>query len=234
MKLAALAAAVSLALSTGTALADDAPASRVALLPLVGVGFAHVSKSDVFPNNVGTTSLGLELDAQIAELGGLLRAQFLSSGQDGRWTGMSYAVGGSYRLFGDGFDSLSLITRAGLDYEHWRASTGGCDVMLFVPNNCKDFTPPPGSGVVNPPPPSVHLGFDAIGVFGGVRLELPVRGFYVAFDAEVAPLLELGDASGPMLQFRAGLVLALRHRRQKSGGVVDPTYTPRPGRGGTF
>jgi hypothetical protein len=207
---------------------------RVALLPTVGVGFAHIGKSDIFPNDVGTTFIGGEADAAYERFGALARLQFLSSGNDGHWTAMSYGLGGSYRLFGDGYDSLALYARGGLLYEHWRVTNGGCRVILFFPLNCKALLPPAESGVTVTQAPVVHYGNDAFGIFGGARIELPIHGFFVAFDAEVAPLYATGDLPSVLLQARLAIVVGLKNRRATFEALSDPSRAPRAPRGGGY
>jgi hypothetical protein len=215
--------------------ADDPPlpTSRLGLFPIIGAGYAHIGKSGVFVNDIGTTITGLELDGGFGRYGALGRVQFESSGQDGRWTGMSYALGGTYRIFGDGFDALSLVARAGGEYQHFRASKAGCDVLLFFPSNCKDFTPPPGSGVTGVFA-APHDLFDALGVFAGARIELPLHSFYVALDGEVAPAITFAEATSAMLQFRIGILFGVRSRRQSGDLVTDPTRGPHVPHRGTY
>jgi hypothetical protein len=231
--------AVALALSIeASARAEEAPDAvapsptwKLALLPVVGVGYTHVGNSGLFPNNIGTTILGGEMDASYGRYGGVARVQYLSSGDDGRWTAMSYGLGGSYRVFGDGYDTFALIARGGLFYEHWRASTAGCPIDLFFPRNCKDFVAPPGSGIVDVLPPTTHDANDALGIFAGARVELPLHGFFVAFDAEIAPGIAFGDLPGALLQARLAIVVGLKHRRRVDAPAIDTTR-PRGPRGG--
>lgn len=221
----------------GAAHADDAPPAatwRLALLPVIGGGIAGMTSKSVFPSFVGTTVLGGEIDAGGERIGGFGRVQFQSSGQDGRWTAMSYTLGGSYRVFGDGFASFGGVVRAGFSFEHWRASTGGCDVALYFPASCKALVlPPAGSGVVITGPGPINASNDELGIVGGFRIELPVQAFYLALDGELGVATSLASgAPGTLLQLRTALVFALRHRR--SGDVtIEPSFRPRPPRGST-
>src|SRR5690348_12752340 len=76
--------------------------ARIAVLPTMGVGVAKVTNSGPFPGFIGLTTLGGEVHVELPPYGGFFRFQFHSSGLDGRWTAPSFALGGSYRLFGDG------------------------------------------------------------------------------------------------------------------------------------
>jgi hypothetical protein len=226
-------------LSPRDARADEvevAPATtwRLGLVPSIGAGVAHLSNNGPFPSTIGFTVIGGEVNASLARAGLFARIGFLSSGQDGRWTASTYALGGSYRIFGDGYSSFGLVARGSLLFELWRASTGGCDVGLFFPTNCKDFVPPPGSGITNPEPPRIDVSTDTLGITGGVRFELPVKPIYVAIDAEVAAVASLEPrAPGTIFQLQSVLVFALRHRRAGAMGV-DPSYRPRAPRGTSY
>ncbi len=240
--LAAFAGFVGVVFASRVARAEEAPPPndpppfptwRLALLPVVGGGLAAMTSKSTFPSFVGTSILGGEIDFGLERVGGFARVQFQSSGQGGRWTAMSYTLGGSYRVFGDGFASFGGVLRGGLSYEHWRASTGGCDVMLFFPASCKDFLPPPGSGVVNPGPARVDVSNDAFGLVGGFRLELPVQAFYFAIDGELGGAASVASgAPGGIVQLRVALVFGLRNRRS-GDATIEPSFRPRPPRGAT-
>jgi hypothetical protein len=214
--------------------APPLPPWRFGLLPLLGGGFAAMTSGGTFPQFIGTTVSGLEIDAGYETLGLFGRASFFSSGQDGRWTGWSFSLGPTWRLFGDGYDRLGGIVRAGLMYERWSASNAGCDVLFFVPNQCKDFTPPPISGVVTAPQrPRVDIDAEGLGVLGGARIELPVHDFYLALDGELGVMTAFqSGAPGHVLEGRAALMFGFRHRRAKP--PKEERFRPRPPRGSSY
>ena len=211
-----------LAAGERAARADDAYEDRLAqwtlgFTPMVGVGVAKMTAGSDFPTFVGMTVGGVELQASLARVGVFVRAAYLSSGSDGRWTAPTFTLGGSYRAFGDGYEDASLLLRGGLTYERWHASSAGCAVNFFVPTNCRYFAPPVGSGLTLPPDTHIETSNDALGIVPGVRLELPIKTFYVAFDGEVAALASTqSGAPGAIFEARVALVLGLRDRRRES------------------
>jgi hypothetical protein len=171
----------------------DVPDSRFGLVPMVGAGVAALTTPGSFlstttnqpvsmPGFIGYTSLGGEIIAQLQRWGLYGGFNFLSSGNAGRWTAYEGNLGVSYRLFG-GSDSFSLFARGGLVYQHWVGEQiGGCSILFFVPNSC--VTEGQNTASVNG---------DAIGVSGGVRLEMPLRNFYVAVGSTFTPVVTIDD-----------------------------------------
>lgn len=189
--------------------------TRFGVLPSIGVGLASVGKSSPFPSFVGLTTLGVEVHGEVPPYGGFVRFQFDSSGLDGRWTAPSFALGGSYRLFGDGVDHLALLGRAGFLYERWHATSGNCPVDLFVPTNCKALVPPSPTGEILKTVPIVTVTGDHLGLLAGARVEMPIPLFYLAVDGEVGGLVDVSEPSpGTVLHFRLSLVAAFRDARK--------------------
>jgi hypothetical protein len=122
-------------------------------------------------------------------------------------------LGGSRRLFGRP-SHLSLLARAGIAYEHWNGASGGCDVILFVPNSCISQAAPPTPGTVTVTTPVTDYSGNAMGILAGARLELPIKPVYLAIDASFTPVIDV-DTTSPtaVLGFRLDLVLGFRDRR---------------------
>ena len=215
---AALAAAPS-ARAEEMTLKTAAPAlvGRIGFVPMVGGGVAGLTNtSDLLPGFIGFTTLGLELHGELPPYGLFLRGQYLSSGKDGRWTAPSFALGGSYRLFGDGVDHLAIVARAGLLYDRWHATNAGsgCTVALFLPTNCKALPPIVPKGTITATPTIESVTIDALGAVAGARLELPITAFYAAVDAEIATSVDVSAASpGAIISLRGALVFGFRDLR---------------------
>jgi hypothetical protein len=215
-------------LAPSVARADGVPLApwHLGVTPTIGGGVAAMTSGGTFPKLIGLTTFGGELEASFVRLGVFGRVMFNSSGSAGQWTGWSYTLGPSYRLFGDGFDAFALVARAGVTYEHWSAQTGGCAVILFFPNSCSNIPAPamPGQSTMNGPQ-NIDIESGMIGLTAGVRLELPVKPVYLALDAEVTGVagLEAG-APGQMIELRTALVLGFRDRRtgDRKARPMDP------------
>jgi hypothetical protein len=225
--------------------ADDVPDSRFGLLPSLGGGLAGLTDPGsppannsakctktpsscpaVLPGFIGYTDLGAELFGQVKRWGLYGRFDFLSSGSGGRWTAYEGTLGGSYRLFG-GSDTLALFARAGLVYEHWVGpQIGGCSVLFFVPNSCVTLNMPAVA----------EVNADAIGLSGGVRLEMPFRSVYVAFDSTFVPAVTIDEWSGSsavtptttslepggVFQLRLNVEIGFRDNRNDHKATHDP------------
>ena len=216
-----LVAAIVLTTATPWARAD----TRYGLAPSVGAGTAALTSASPLPGFIGFTALGLEAMGESAPWGGFARGDFLSSGSDGRWTALTLALGPSYRIFGD-VQHLSLVLRAGLEYAHWHASTGGCTVDLFFPNGCKVATPPNPNGTPQPSPFDANA--SAIGALVGARLELPVRAVYAALDTSLSPMIGFDSPPGAAFALQVQLVFAFRDWRG-AGAEPPPPPPPSPG-----
>jgi len=205
--------------------------SRYGFAPVVGTGFAVVSHAAPLPSFVGLTALGGEFLGEVPPWGGFLRAEFVSSGDGGRWTELSFALGGSRRLVGAA-GRVSLLARAGVAYQHWMGSSGGCGVLLFVPNSCMSQGPPPMMGLIMAVTPVTSYSGDVLGILGGVRLELPVGPLYFAVDTSATPGLDVGSSSpGALIGFRLDLLVGFRDRRS-TDETPEPQQTgPRFRRG---
>ena len=205
------------------------PAFRFGVVPLLGFGAAVLTNHGDLPGFIGFTSLGLEIHGERPPFGLLLRGHYLSSGRDGRWTAPSLSAGASYRVFGDGIEHLSLLGRGGFLYERWHATSvgTGCPVDLFFPTNCKALPLAAPAGVILAQTETESVTVDALGVFAGARLELPVAAFFAAIDAE---LTLVGDVSAPspgaVFGLRTGIAIGFRDRRD-TGNAVTPRNDPR-------
>lgn len=200
----------------------EPPDSRLGLVPVVGGGVAGLTAAQPLPGFIGYTTLGGELFGQLRRWGLFVRFEFLSSGSDGRWTAYSGDAGASYRLFGDS-GTPSLFARAGLVYEQWTGqAVGGCSITLFVPNSCVTL------GHAN-----TSIAGDVLGVTAGVRLELPLRSFYVAVGAAFVPGVTVGTSLSPaapvtalqpgdVFQLRFDLAVGLRDTRGEHKALHDP------------
>jgi hypothetical protein len=148
-------------------------------------------------------------------MGLFLRALYESSGDDGRWTAPGGAIGASYRFFGDGETTWSLVARGGVIFERWHASTAGCAVPYFFPDNCKNFVATPPRGVIQDVTPITSVTVDTIGLLYGARLELPVKPVYMALGAELGSLVDV-DASSPGVVLQARLTFTISFRNHQS------------------
>jgi hypothetical protein len=208
-----------LALAPTSARADDGSAGeavglrgpRLGITPGIGGGVAGFTAAPaVFPSFVATTVIHIEAIFELPRWGFFLRGAYMSSGQAGRWTAPEAAAGVQLRLAGDGETSWGFGVRLGAIYERWSASAAGCDVTLFIPQNCQYYVaPPPGAPIQLAPVPSITL--DALGLLAAARLELPVEPVLVAFGAELAALANVDGASpGSVLTGQLTITFALR------------------------
>jgi hypothetical protein len=200
---------------------------RLGVFPTVGVGMAKIGNSSPFPGFIGLTTLGGEIHAEVPPYGGFFRFQFHSSGEGGRWNAPSLALGGSYRLLGDGVQHWALLARGGLLWERWHAISGnsGCPVDLFVPTNCKAQQPPAFIAAQLNSAPVVEQTSDLYGLFAGLRAEAPTRYFYVAGDVELSGVANLGGSfPSSVLAARIAIVLGFRDLRASER---PPGETPR-------
>jgi hypothetical protein len=223
--------------SSAVAHADPVPLApwHLGVTPSLGGGIAAMTSGGTFPKLIGLTTFGGEVDASYVRLGLFGRVIFNSSGSAGQWTGWTYTLGPTYRLFGDGYDAFALILRGGLTYEHWLAQTDGCAVILFFPNSCSNLPAPALSGVMttNGPQP-IDIETDMIGLTAGVRLELPLKPVYLGFDAELTGVAALeSGAPGQMIELRTALVFGFRDRRD-AGRKLRERRDPRLPHGSTF
>jgi hypothetical protein len=227
----ALGAAAFLAPSAARAEDTSALPTRIAVLPTVGVGLAKVTNSSPYPGFIGLTTLGGEVHVEVPPYGGFFRFQFHSSGLDGRWTAPSFALGGSYRLFGDAVERLSLLARGGILYERWHAATpnDNCPIDFFVPSNCKALQPTAPTGVILNTQPVDSTTGDVLGLFGGLRAELPLSRFYVAFDGEISGGADLtSSVPGAMFELRVAALVGFKDARRPDARTPE---TPRNKRG---
>jgi hypothetical protein len=228
MRVAALGAALAVgALGMPAVARADAVDSRYGFTPFIGGGFAVVTHSSPLPSFIGLTALGAEIVGEVPPWGGFFRAEYLSSGQSGRWTGLSFVLGGTRRLFGEPA-RLSLLARGGIAYQHWHGASGGCDVVLFVPNSCIAQTTPPAPGTVMAPVVITDYSGNAMGIYAGARLELPIKPIYLALDASFVPVVDV-DTTNPtaVLGFKLDLVLGFRDRRP-SDAAPEPQQPAGP------
>jgi hypothetical protein len=200
---------------------DKFAAWTLGLTPMIGVGMAKMSAGTDFPTFVGMSVGAVELQASLARVGVFVRAGYLSSGSGGRWTAPTLTLGASYRLFGDGYEDVGVLLRGGFTYERWHASSAGCAVNFFIPTNCKLFEPPAGSGLTTQTDTHIEASNDAFGITPSVRVELPVKSFYLALDGDVAVLASAqSGAPGVLFETRFAIVVGVRHRRHASAGVT--------------
>jgi hypothetical protein len=227
-----------LALATTLSWAADSlaepPDSRFGVLPLIGAGGAALTAPSPLPGFIGYTTLGGEIFAQLRTWGLFIRFDTLSSGPistsmpthslsaESGWNAYGIDLGVSYRLFGDSH-TLSLFGRAGLAYEHWIALVNSpCAVVPFIPSACNTL----GSS-------SAGYEGDAIGATIGVRLEFPIRSFYVAVGANFLPLVTFNTSSdsadtlvtalqpGDVFQLRFDVAVGLRDAREHHAARHD-------------
>jgi len=224
MRLSPLAGLFAVLFATSAARADDTAAlpARIGVVPTLGVGVAKLTNTSRFPTFIGLTTLGGEVHAEAPPYGALFRFQFHSSGLDGRWTAPSFALGGSYRLFGDGVDRLAILVRGGFLWERWHATSGNCPIDFFVPTNCKAFTPPAPNGVLLNQAPVVNVTGDTLGLFAGARFEMPVALFYLALDGELGGLVDVDETTpDSVLHVRVALSVGFRDLRRKGNPMRE-------------
>ena len=166
--------------------AEDAP-SRFGLVLSTGGGVAGVAHTGPLPGAIGFTDLGVEVFGELRPWGLFLRADFLSSGDDGRWTTYGLTLGTQYRLFGS-VHRTALFLRGGLVFEHMLGNDAGCPVAFFVPSSCNLL------GATDVSTFSTHG--EMLGLLGGVRVELPTPVFFVAFGASLVPTVDVAGQPG--------------------------------------
>jgi hypothetical protein len=210
---------------------DDAHAlglrgPRLAFVPAVGGGVAaFTSQLAPFPSFVGLSISQVELSYETPRWGGFLRGGYLSSGEDGRWTAPLAALGVSYRLRGDGEEVWGFVPRGGLMYQRWHANSAGCPVPFFFPDNCKGFdsTTKTPSGVIDGSAPPVVTTIETLGLFFGMRAEIPVSPIFLALGAEMTTTLDLSQSSpGLIWSGQFTLAFALRNHQIGNESVRHP------------
>jgi hypothetical protein len=198
-----------LGLGSGVAYAQDDASRRFGLTGALGAGVADVFHPGPLPGVVGFSDLGVQIMGEIRPWGGFVRGDFLSSGDDGRWTAYSVTAGAEYRLFGD-LHHTALFLRGGLAYERWIGNTTGCPIDIFVPSSCN---------LTGHMAPAFSTSTDMLGVVAGVRVELPIPVIYLAFGLNFLPTVGIDkDAPGGTLQLRFDLEAGFRDTRVDRGG----------------
>jgi hypothetical protein len=202
---------------------------RFEVLPSLGVGMGtFTSPVHGLPSFIGYSVLSLEMAYDTGgRWGGFLRGTFLSSGDDGRWTSPGLSLGATYRLQGDGETQFGYLLRGGLIYQRWHASLSGCDVPFLYPESCQDQTPPPQTGVITAPVNNYDTTIDTGGLFAGIRAELPLVPYYVAFGAEVAGTVDFTQAS-PGTVWTGMLTITLGLRNHQTDTAMHPPSTNGP------
>jgi hypothetical protein len=194
---------------------------RIGVEPGVGVGFGgFTSPAPTHPGLIGFTVTQVELALELPRVGVFARAAYYSSGGEGRWIAPAFSLGASYRFFGDGETSWSLVARGAFEYERWHGfstqSASQCSIPFFYPDNCKDypFIDP------NQRTPTVvsTVNADMFGLLAGARLELPVQSVFMALGAEVAgaPSFEF---AAPGVIFHAQLSFTIAFRNHQVGNA---------------
>ena len=211
-------------LLANTALGDDDVAYRYGLVVGIGGGMAGVAHPGPLPGFIGFTDLGAEIKGEVRPWGGFLRADFLSSGNDGRWTAWSFSTGVERRLFG-GVHRAALFLRGGVAYERWLGNDNlkGCPVNFFVPTSCN---------LLGAPAATFTATTDMLGLVGGARLELPIRSSYLAFAGNVVPTVGI-DGSSPAATLQLRFTVDLGFRDTRSDASVDVPRTQYDLRGRT-
>ena len=210
--------AIAILAAPATARADEDVSTytpRIGVHPLVMGGAAVLTNPSPFPGFIGLTGLGGEIHGEIPPWGLFGRFLFQSSGDAGHWTAPSVTLGASYRIFGDGVEHISLLARAGGVWEHWHGTDSpACPIDLFVPTNCKALETPPLTGEILNQPTYNTLSNDLFGLMAGLRTEMPLSQFFVAFDGEFAGLVDVsGTTPGAVFEARAMLLLGFRDSR---------------------
>jgi hypothetical protein len=202
---------------------DDDNGHRFGLVPSFGGGIAGVVHPGPLPGFVGFTDLGAELLGEVRPWGGFLRADFLSSGNDGRWTAWSFGAGTQYRLFGT-TERTALFLRGGLVYERWLGNNQGCPIPFVAPSSCNLLGTNTGNPEM-PAPPPFSATANMVGVTLGARVEVPISAAYLAFGATFVPTAAV-DASNPTAVFalRFDMELGFRDARKNT----DATYVDDP------
>lgn len=221
-------ALVLLTLMTRDARADLPQGPRFGVLPGAGVGMAGFTNAPQgIPGFVGLTSLQIEIVGELPDRGLFLRPFFQSSGNDGRWTAPGVAAGVGYRFFGDGETSWSLVGRGGLMFERWHASTGGCPIPYFIPDNCKNFVEPTLTGHTDTSAPINTVTVNTLGLLAGARLELPVQPVFMALGGEIAGLADVSAGSpGAIFQAQLTFTISFRNHQATSGDNAEVLRAP--------
>jgi hypothetical protein len=224
VELSLLLGAALVVLGAKTARADD-DGHRFGLVAALGGGFAGVVHPGPLPGVIGFTDLGVEILGEIRPWGGFLRVDFLSSGNDGRWTAYAFGAGTQYRLFGT-TEKTALFLRGGITFERWLGNNQGCPITFVVPNSCNLLGVTAPIVGTTPPPAPFSTTADMLGLTGGVRLEVPLSAFYLAFGATFVPTVSI-DASYPAAVFalrfdiEAGFRDTRRHTSAARSGDPD-------------
>jgi hypothetical protein len=204
-------------LHASAARADDQTAHRFGLVLGTGGGVAGLTASGPLPGLIAFTDLAAELKLEFRPWGGFLRADYLSSGNGARWHGWSFSTGAEYRLFGS-VRKTALFLRGGVTYQRWMGDDTSCAVDVFVPNSCN---------LEGAPAPSFSMTADMVGLVGGVRVELPIKVLYLAFGANLVPVVAV-DGSSPTGGVELGLTMDVGFRDTRATASVD--VPRRPGR----
>jgi hypothetical protein len=203
-------------LAPGAARADDGDRPyRVGLLMTGGGGVAGVLHPGPLNGAIGFTDIGGEIFGELRPWGGFLRADFLSSGDSGRWTSYAFAAGTQYRLFGT-VHTTALFLRGGLVYERMLGNNGACPTPFFIPSSCN---------LLGVDAPKFSTSGDMLGVLAGVRVELPVPVFYVGLGASFVPTVDL-DSSVPAGTFELRFDLEVGFRDIRTDQTAQRTRTP--------
>ena len=117
--------------------------------------------------------------------------------------------------------------RGGVVWEPWHANSTACAVYLFVPSGCVSLPPrnPDGSTPIG------YKSYDDngqnIGLLAGVRLELPLRKMYLAFDASFVPTVDVASSvPGATFGFRFAILAGFRDQRGREAKKQDPKTAP--------
>jgi hypothetical protein len=204
-------------LCASPARADDDNGHRFGLVAALGGGVAGVVHPGPLPGFIGFTDLGVEIMGEIRPWGGFLRLDYLSSGNDGRWTAFSFSAGTEYRLFGN-VHRTALFLRGGLVYERWSGNDAGCPLDFVVPVSCN---------LEGAKPASFDVTTDMLGVVGGIRLELPISSVYLALSANVVPSVAV-DHSNPAGTFQLRFDAEAGFRDVKAPGGYSRARTQDP------
>jgi hypothetical protein len=194
-----------------SALADD-DGHRFGLVPLIGGGVAGVLHPGPLAGAIGFTDLGVEILGEVRPWGGFLRAEYLSSGDAGRWTAFAFSAGADYRLFGN-VHRTALFLHGGLAYERWSGNDKGCPVDFLVPDSCN---------LEGAQMTSFDVTADMIGVVAGARVEVPLSFLYIAFSGNFVPAVSV-DSSYPAGTFELRFDTEIGFRDYRRNDDADRT-----------
>jgi len=200
--------------SPHVARADD-DGHRFGLVGLIGGGVAGVLHPGPLTGAIGFTDLGVEILGEVRPWGGFLRAEYLSSGDGGRWTAFGFSGGAEYRLFGD-VRHTAVFLRGGLAYERWMGNDAGCPIDLLVPNSCN---------LIGVTTSSFQVQTDMLGVIAGARVEAPISSVYVAASGNFVPVVAI-DSSNPAAAFELRFTLEVGFRDQRTREAESQTRFP--------